>query len=134
MTLHKVIRAQERVPTSHSGSLATEMSLIGQKTPKIILKISCSALSGDPTDVISATNHSKCYDIGNQPLFFRQMALVNLLGIKRGFLHHKVSHGPQNWPELAKKHPNHPQNITFRSTAGLGGQYEPTKKQFPSEL
>ena len=56
--LSNVLRAQERTPTSQNSSPATKTAWVGQKTPKIISKISRSALSGDPIAVTLVTNHS----------------------------------------------------------------------------
>ena len=58
MTLGKNIETRERISTSKSGSPTTKRAELAQKAPKIIPKISLSALSGDPTDVTLATNHS----------------------------------------------------------------------------
>ena len=61
MTLSKVIRAQEGVPTSQSGSPITNMAWIGyvNKWPaKIAPKMARSALSEDPTGVTLVINHS----------------------------------------------------------------------------
>ena len=37
--------------------------------------------------------------------FWALLTLMKVLGLIRGFLHHKVSPWPQKWPELTKKHP-----------------------------
>ena len=59
MTLSKVITAQEGVPTPQSGSPTTNVTWIDEKHPATITPtIARSALSRDPTDVTSATNHS----------------------------------------------------------------------------
>ena len=60
MTLGKVIRAQEGVPTSQSGAPTTNTAEIGKqkRLAKITVRIARSALPGDPTAVTSATNHS----------------------------------------------------------------------------
>ena len=57
MTLSKVIRAQEGVPISQSGSPTTNMSWIGKinQSATITPKIARSALAGDPTAVTSVT-------------------------------------------------------------------------------
>ena len=59
MTLSKLIRAQEEVPTSQSGSATTNTAGIGQKhaQPKSPPKIAHSVLPEDPTAVTSVTNH-----------------------------------------------------------------------------
>ena len=46
MAPRKVIRAQEGVPTSQSGSSTKKTARIGQKTLKVIPKISPSAVRG----------------------------------------------------------------------------------------
>ena len=51
MTLGKDLRAQEQILTSQTGSPTTKVASIGQKTFKIVLKISRPALSGDLTGV-----------------------------------------------------------------------------------
>ena len=58
--LSKVIRAQEGVPTSQSGSPTTNTAQIGKKyaQPKPPPKTARSALSGNPTAGALVTNHS----------------------------------------------------------------------------
>ena len=87
-----------------------ESSATRNVAPKIIPKMSCYALSGDLTGVTSVTNHS----------IFVKWPEVKLLGLKRGFLHHKMPLRPQIWPQIAKNLPsqNHPQNSTFCSVSG----------------
>ena len=58
ITLRKVIKDQDGIPRSQSDFPTTKTAQIGQKTSKIIPKMSRSALSGDLTGVTLATNHS----------------------------------------------------------------------------
>ena len=81
---------------------------IGQKTPKIIPKISCSTLARDLTGVTLAANHSVLI----------KWAQVKLLVLKRGFLHHKVAPWPHQQPELTAITQNHTKNIMFHSARG----------------
>ena len=117
MTLSKGIRAQEGVPTSQTGSPATNTAWIGQNNtqPKSPPKRAHSALPGNPTAVTSVTNHSSCLT----------WPWINLLELRRGFLHHKVFPRPQIRPEFAKTtlRQNHLQNSTFRSVRGSNGCY-----------
>ena len=85
MTLNKVTRAQEGIPTSQSGSPATKAAKIGQKMSKITPKISCSALAGNSKDVTLAINQ----------LLFIKLPQVILLGLTRGFPDHKTAPLPQ---------------------------------------
>ena len=72
----------------------------------------------------SVRGSDSCY-IGNQPFYFIKQTWVNLFGLYRWFLHHKVATRPQIRPELAKKTPsqNHIQNRTFRSLRGSDSCY-----------
>ena len=54
---------------------------LAKKTPKITPEIACSVLSGDPTGVASANNHS----------IFSKESQVKLLGLKRGIIHQKMA-------------------------------------------
>ena len=108
MTLGKVISVRKEIPTLQSGSLIAKTAWSGQKTSKIISKISRSALSGGAAGVTLATNHSV-------PFKWRY---VKLSGLKRGFLHQKGASRPQNRPELAKKWPKTPENILLGSGRG----------------
>ena len=78
-------------------------------------KIARSALSGDPTSVTSVTNHS----------ILIESPQVKILGLKRGFIHHKAASWPQIHPESVKKTPrqNHIQNSTFYSVRGSDSYY-----------
>ena len=64
-------------------------------------------MSGDLTAVISVTNH----------LNFFKRPWVNLLELKRGFLHQKVATRPEIQSELVKttSNQNHPKNIMLCS-------------------
>ena len=91
MTLTKVTRAEEEIPTSQSGSATTNTYVLSW--PKIrparnTQQKACSALPGDPTAVTSVTNHSISI----------KRPRVKLLELKRGFLHHKGAPCPQNGP------------------------------------
>ena len=95
MTLSKLVRAQEGVPTLQSGLPAKKIGLDWPKKrlAKITPKIAGSALSGDWTAATSATNHSGSI----------KWPSAKLSGLKTRFLHHKVAPRPQIRPELAKK-------------------------------
>ena len=116
MTLSKVNRTEEVVPTLQSGSSTTNKAWFWPKIRpgKITLKIARSALSGDPTAGSLVTNHS----------IFNKWPWIKLLELKRGFLHHTQAPRPQIQPELAKKpRQNHPQNSMFRSVRGSDSCY-----------
>ena len=94
MTLSKVIRAEEGIPTSQSGSRTPKVTWVEEKTVKIIPCISRFPLpGGDPTGVTSANNQS----------IFRKWFRVKLSGLQRGFLHHKVAPRSQKQPESTKE-------------------------------
>ena len=64
MTQSEVIRAYDGVTKSQSGSLAHRYGLNWPKTgpAKIIPKIACFALSGDPRALTLVTNHSNFFN------------------------------------------------------------------------
>ena len=85
ITLSKVIRAQRGFLHHKVAPWPQILPELAKKHPaKIIPKIACSVLSGDPTAATSATNHS----------IFVKWPWVKLLGLKRGFLCHKVAPQP----------------------------------------
>ena len=89
----KGIRVQEGVPIAQSDSPINKMAWIGQKTREIIPQIAHSALSGHPTGVTSANNHS----------YFNKWPWGKLLGLKKGFLQHTVAPRSLKWPELVTR-------------------------------
>ena len=116
MALSKVIRVQEGFAEPQSGSPATKRPEWAEKRlVKSTPKIARSPLSGHRTAVTSVTNH----------FIFMKWPWVKLIGLKRGFLNHKVTPRPQIRPELEKKTPsrNHLQNSTFSSVRGSDNCY-----------
>ena len=125
MTLSKVIRDQEGVPTSQNASPTTNMFWNGQKItqPKSsqkkrpeLAKKHQAKITPENSTFRSARQSDSCY-IGKQPLYFRQMTLSK---VDRA---HKRVHSSQNdspttnmsWIDRKKHIHNHPQNSTFRS-------------------
>ena len=100
VTLSKIIRAQEGVPTPQSGPPTRNTAWIVKETP--------------------SQNHPKnsmiCF-------IFIEWPWSNLLELKRGFPHHKVAPWPRIQPGLAKTTPsqNHTPNSTFRYVRGSDG-------------
>ena len=104
MTLSKLIRAQEGVPASESGSPTTNTALIDQKTP---------SHNHIPNSMFCSVRGSDSFYIGNQPLYFHETTPSKLIRDQEGVpTTPKIAPGPQIWPELAKKYPA---KITFKT-------------------
>ena len=109
MILSTVIRAQEGIPRSRSGCPTTIPAWNGQKTPKSSPK--CHVL-------LCQGSWQLLYYISNQPLYFQQITLSKVIRAQKGIPTSQSGSRPQKWPELAKKRPRSPQNVTFCSGRG----------------